>query len=53
MQKWIPFQTVTNSDGEFMRQPNKKLKNEEDCICADEFSFHIIKIFLMKGSFWE
>ena len=53
MQNLIVFPTVTNSDREFLRQRHKKLKNKEDFICADELSFDIIKIFLMKSSSWE
>ena len=36
MQNWILFQTVTNSDREFVSQPHKKLKNKENWIDADE-----------------
>ena len=50
MQNWILFQTVTNSDEKFGSQPRPKLKNQENFIHADEFSFHKIKIFLMKNS---
>ena len=53
MQNFILFPTVTNLDGEFLRQPHKKLKNMKDFICADEFIFQKIKIFLMKNSSWE
>ena len=50
MQNWILFQTVTNSAGEFGSQPHKKLKNKENLIHADEFSFEKMKIFLIKSS---
>ena len=50
MQKLILFQTVTNSDGEFVSQPHKKLKNKENLIHTDEFSFEKMKIFLIKSS---
>ena len=50
MQNWILFQTVTNSDREFVSQPHKKLKNKENLIDADEFSFEEMKIFLLKIS---
>ena len=49
MQNLILFQTVTNSGGEFVSQLQKKLTNKEDSIFADEFSFQIIEIFLIKG----
>ena len=50
MQNWILFQTVTNWDGEYGTQLHKKLKNKENFIRADEFTFHKIKIFLIKNS---
>ena len=50
MQNWILFQTVTTSDREFVSQPHKKLKNKENWIDADEFSFEKMKIFLIKKS---
>ena len=50
MQNLILFQTVTNSGGEFVSQSHKKLKNKENLIRAREFSFHKIKIFMMKNS---
>ena len=50
MQNLIPFQTVTNPDGEFESERHQKLKNKENIIRADEFRFHNIKIFLMKNS---
>ena len=50
MQKWILFQAVTNSAREFGSQPQKKLKNKENFIRADEFIFHKIKIFHIKNS---
>ena len=53
MQNWILFQTLTNSDREFVSQLHKKLKNKENFIRADEFSFPKIKIFLMTYSCWE
>ena len=51
MQNWILFQTVTNSDGEFRFERNKKLKSQENLNAADELLFYKIKIFLMKNSF--
>ena len=53
MQNWNLFKTVTNSDGEFVSQLHKKLKNKQNWIYADEFTFHKIKILLMKNSSWE
>ena len=50
MQNLILFHTVRNSGGEFMSQPQKKLKNKENLIHADEFSFEKMKIFLIKSS---
>ena len=50
MQNLILFQTVANSDREFDSQPQKKLKNKENLLHADEFTFHKIKIFLIKSS---
>ena len=50
MQNWILFQTVTNSDGEFVSQPHKRLKNKENWIDADELRFEKMKIFLIKNS---
>ena len=50
MQNWIVFQTVTNSDREFVSQPHKRLKKKENSIDADEFSFEKMKIFLIKNS---
>ena len=44
------FQTLTDSDEEFVSQRQKKLKNKEDFIFAHEFSFQKIKISLIKGS---
>ena len=49
MQNWILYQTVTNCDGEFVSERQKKLKNKENLICRDEFSSHKIKIFLRKN----
>ena len=49
MQNLILFQTITNSDGEFVSQPHKKMKNKENFIHADEFSIHKIKIVLNKS----
>ena len=46
MQNWILFQTVTNSDGEFVSQAHKKLKNEENSIDADKSAFRKWKFFL-------
>ena len=53
MQNWILFQTVTDSDGEFVSQPDKKLKNKQNFIGADGFSFEKMKIFLIKSSWWK
>ena len=53
MQNWILFQTVINSDREFVSEPHKKVKNKENFIRADEFSFEKMKTFLMKNSCWE
>ena len=50
MQNLILFQTVTNWDRQFGSQPQKKLKNKENFIHADEFSFEKMKIFLIKSS---
>ena len=50
MQNWFLFQTVTNSHGEFVFERDTKLKNKENLIHADEFTFHKIKIFLIKTS---
>ena len=50
MHNWILFQTVTNSDGEFVSEPHKKLKNKGNWIDADPFSFEKMKIFLIKES---
>ena len=53
MQNWILFQTVINSDREFLCQPHRKRMNKQNLIDVDEFTFHKIKIFLMKNSSWE
>ena len=50
MQNLIVFQTVTNSDGEFWSERQKKLKNKENFIHGDKFTFHKIKIFLVENS---
>ena len=50
MQNWIFYQTVTNSDREFLSERHNKLKNNEYCIDADEFSFQKIETFLKKNS---
>ena len=50
MQNLILFHSVRNSGGVFMSQPQKKLKNKENLIHADEFSFEKMKIFLIKSS---
>ena len=50
MRNWILFRTVTNSDGEFRSERQKKMKNKENLIHADEFNFDKIKIFFMKNS---
>ena len=52
MQNSILFQTVTNWDRGFRSQLHKKLKNKDNFIRADEFSFRKIKMFLMKNSCW-
>ena len=49
MQNLILSQTVTKSDGELGSERQKKLKNKENLIDADEFSFRKMKIFLMKN----
>ena len=50
MQNLIVFQTVTNSDGKFWSERQKKLKSKANLTHAHEFAFHKIKIFLMKHS---
>ena len=50
MQNLIHFQTVTNSDGEFVCQPHEKLKNKKNLIPADKFADQKIKIFRTKNS---
>ena len=50
MQNLILFQTVTNSDGEFRFQWHNKLKNKENFIHAEKFTFDKIKICLIKNS---
>ena len=50
MQNLILFETVTDSDGEFWFEWRKKLKNRENLIHADKFTFHKIKVFFMKNS---
>ena len=50
MHDGILFQTVKNSDGEFASERQKKLKNKENLIRADVFSFEKMKIFLIKSS---
>ena len=45
MLNWIFYQTLTNSDREFLSEPHNKLKINENCIDADEFSFQKIKTF--------
>ena len=50
MQNSILFQTGTNWGWEFESQLRKKLKNKENWIDADEFSFEKMKIFLIKKS---
>ena len=50
MQNLILFQTVTNPGGEFVSQLHEKLKNKKNLIPADEFTYHKLKIFLMKNS---
>ena len=51
MENLILFQTVRNSYGEVGSEWQRKLKNRENLIHTDEFTFHEIKIFLMKNSF--
>ena len=53
MQNLILFQTVTNSGGEFVSHLQKKLKSKQDFIFENEFSFHKIKIFIMKSPSWK
>ena len=48
MQNLILFQTVSNSDGEFGSELQKKLKNKKNLIRADKFSFHKIKFSYEK-----
>ena len=50
MHNLILFQTVTNSDGEFVSQPHKKLKNKENFIREHKFNFDKIKTFTVKNS---
>ena len=50
MQNLILFQTGTNSGGEFVSQPHKKLKNKEHLIHAEKISVEKMKIFLIKSS---
>ena len=50
MQNSILFQTVKISDEEFGSQASKKLKNKENSIRAEGFSFEKVKISLMKNS---
>ena len=50
MQNLIQLQTVINSGGEFVSQRQKKPKNREDFIFAQEFSFQKIEIFPIKCS---
>ena len=50
MQNLIVFQTVLNSDGEFGFEWQKKLKSKANFILGHEFTFHKIKVFLMKNS---
>ena len=49
MQNLILFQAVTKWDGEFGSQLHEKLKNKQNYIAADEFTFKKFKIFLMKS----
>ena len=53
MQNWILFQTVMNIDREFSSQLHKKLKNKENFIRGEDFSFYEMKICLMKDWFSE
>ena len=50
MQNLIVFQTAINSDGEFWSERQKQLKSKANFIVGDEFTFHKIKVFLMKNS---
>ena len=51
-QMWnlIVFQPVTGLDEEFRSQPEKKLKNKQNFIRANELTLHKVKIFLIKSS---
>ena len=50
MQNWILILTVTNSDGQFVSERTKKVKNKKNLIRPDEFTLQKIKIFIMKNS---
>ena len=50
MQNLILFQTVTNSVGEFAFERENKLKNKQNFIRGEVFSFYEMKIFLIKNS---
>ena len=50
MQNWILILTVTNSDGQFVSEPTKKVKNKKNLIRPDELTLQKIKIFIMKNS---
>ena len=50
MQNLILFQTVKNSNAEFEFQWQKKLKNKNNFVHADQFSFEKNKMFLIKNS---
>ena len=39
MQNLICFETVTDSSGEFVFKREKKMKNKDNFICAEEISF--------------
>ena len=46
MQNLICFQTLTDSSREFVFKRERKIKNKDNCICAEEISFFVkIQIF--------
>ena len=49
MQNWILVQTVTNLAREFGSQPQKKLKNKQNFIRGEDFSFYEMKMFPLKN----
>ena len=50
MQNLNFFQIITYPHGEIGSERHKKLKNQKNLIRAREFSFHKIKIFIIKNS---